>query len=276
MKLKFAKMQGLGNDFMVIDAIHQDVRLNRKHIQRWSHRHLGVGFDQCLIIEQSQQDGIDFYYRIFNADGSEVEQCGNGARCVGRYLKDTGLSDNSTLRLATSNSVIEVENQSDGRVCVDMGEPLFAPRDIPLYVDEQQEAYIYQQPGLDLIFHALSMGNPHAIISVETLTDTPLESFAHGLDDSGLFPQGVNVSAMQVVSKDHIKVRVYERGVGETLACGTGACASAVSAILYHGLAPKLKVDLPGGRLHIEWQGSGHGVKMTGPAEWVFEGVISA
>ena len=275
MDLKFTKMHGLGNDFIVIDAISQHIRLNRADIKRLSHRHTGIGFDQCLVVEPSTQANVDFNYRIFNADGSEVGQCGNGARCLARFIADKKLSDKKTFTVLTQKRQMSLRLLQAPRVSVDMGKPLFSPQHIPMRTGQVSSEYSLDMDQQHYRFHAVNMGNPHAILVVSDIQSAKVEDIGKLLSQDPFFPEGANINFMQIHDKDTISLRVYERGVGETLACGSGACASAVAAIRYHRTANKLTVSLPGGRCEINWAGEGAGVELIGPAETVFEGVVS-
>jgi len=273
-KLKFSKMQGLGNDFVVIDGVSQPVCLNREQIRQLADRHYGVGCDQVLLVEPSPDDGMDFSYRIFNADGSEVAQCGNGARCFAKFVHARGLIDRDVIRVSTKSGRLSLEITQDGRVRVNMGEPRFLPSEIPLMVHEEMPEYQAFVGGQSWTFGAVSMGNPHAVIEVSDIAKAPVREIGEAFQSLSLFPEQVNVGFMQVVSAGQINLRVYERGVGETLACGSGACAAAVIGIEWGRLKSPVTVRLPGGELMIEWPGRGESVIMVGSAEFVFEGEI--
>jgi diaminopimelate epimerase len=271
MKLDFTKMQGAGNDFVVLDATHRSLELGTEQYRHIADRRFGIGCDQVLLIENSNTPDADFRYRIFNADGGEVEQCGNGVRCVARYLRDAGLTEKEILRLASLGGTMETEFTADG-VRANMGVPVFTPRDIPFDADTEQLTYGLDLEGEILEIGAVSMGNPHAVIRVHDLDNTPVRDLGEMLESHPRFPKRVNVGFMQVVDSQHIRLRVFERGVGETLACGTGACAAAVWGRTAGLLDSTVNVDLPGGRLMINWLGKGQPVLMSGPATTVFTG----
>ncbi|WP_430009801.1 diaminopimelate epimerase [Methylophaga lonarensis] len=273
--LKFSKMHGLGNDFIVIDAIHQSVELSKQQIQMLADRHWGIGCDQLLLVQPAESAEADFRYRIFNADGGEVAQCGNGARCFARFVHDKGLTDKTVIAVETASGLIYPELQSDGQVRVDMGPPRFEPAAIPFVANELSNTYMLTLPsGPHVEISALSMGNPHAVVRVENISAAPVAEWGPQIEAHERFPERVNAGFMQVVDHDHIRLRVYERGVGETQACGTGACAAVVSGIRRGLLARDVQVDLPGGCLHISWPDEASNVMMTGPAQHVFDGEI--
>ncbi|MBD3609750.1 MAG: diaminopimelate epimerase [Gammaproteobacteria bacterium] len=274
MKLSFTKMHGLGNDFVVFDAINQHVQLSREQIQHIANRHFGIGCDQLLLVEKPSRDEVDFRYRIFNADGSEVEQCGNGARCFARFVTDKGLTSKSIIPVETSGGDIELRVEDNGEVTVNMGVPRFEPSDIPFEAEFRSSHYQIEADGHTWLIGAVSMGNPHAVLHVTSVDSAPVESLGPELESHLRFPNRVNVGFMQVLDKGHIRLRVFERGAGETLACGTGACAAVAVGRQQGLLDAKVKVELPGGHLLIEWQGDGEPVMMTGPAETVFEGTL--
>jgi diaminopimelate epimerase len=274
MQLEFTKMHGLGNDFVVIDAINQTVDLTTEQIRFLADRRFGVGCDQLLLVESYTGDEADFLYRIFNADGGEVEQCGNGARCFARFIRDKGLTDKTEIPVMTNTGKIILKMTEDDLVTVNMGEPIFLPVDIPVATTEQQDAYQLQINDETVQFGAVSMGNPHAVLRVDDVDSAPVESLGAILESHPFFPNRVNVGFLQIVDENTAKLRVFERGVGETLACGTGACAAAVIGMCWGKLNKTVQVSLPGGDLRIEWQGYGHPVLMTGPAESVFTGSI--
>lgn len=275
-QLTFYKMHGLGNDFMVFDAINQFVTLSEQQIRTWSNRYTGVGFDQLLLVEKPTQAGVDFRYRIFNADGSEVAQCGNGARCFARFVRDRGLSDKDALTVETASGIIVLYLEHDG-VRVNMGVPRFMPTQIPLTLAETS---VYEQliDGEMLSFGSVSMGNPHALIWVDDIATSDVERWGRAVQARrDLFPEGVNVGFAQLVSRNQMRLRVYERGAGETQACGTGACAAMAICRQLEQVDERVTVSLPGGDLVIEWSGKNDDVLwMTGPAVTVFEGKINA
>ncbi|MEA1990313.1 MAG: diaminopimelate epimerase, partial [Pseudomonadota bacterium] len=225
-RVKFTKMQGLGNDFMVIDAINQSVEFTVKKIRQWSDRNFGIGFDQLLVVENASQENVDFRYRIFNADGSEVQQCGNGARCFARYVYDKGLTDKTEIDVETASGVIVLYIEDSGLVRVNMGAPNFEPSSLPFLAPARQEEYALNVLGETLLIGAVSMGNPHAVLPVDDIKTAPVEKFGAAVESHASFPERVNVGFAQKVDNNHIRLRVYERGAAETLACGTGACAA--------------------------------------------------
>ncbi|MDP2830398.1 MAG: diaminopimelate epimerase [Sulfuricellaceae bacterium] len=275
MKLKFTKMHGLGNDFVVFDGINQQVHLSKTQLSQIADRHFGIGCDQILLVEQSGQPGVDFRYRIFNADGGEVEQCGNGARCFVRFVHDKGLTQKTRIRVETASGIIEPQLEADGQVTVNMGAPRFEPNEIPFLA--RQRAPIYQMSvGQHIVeISVLSMGNPHAVQVVENVETAPVAELGLLLQTHAAFPSRVNAGFMQVVDRSHIRLRVYERGSGETLACGTGACAAVVAGIMRGLLDGEVRVSTRGGELIIRWDGEGSPVWMTGPAVSVFDGEMN-
>ena len=274
-ELHFTKMHGLGNDFVVLDGIRQQVKLNTEQVRRVADRHFGVGCDQLLLVENYDGDDADFRYRIFNADGGEVEQCGNGARCFARFVYDQGLTPKTTIPVMTASGRIVLQIQPDGQVTVDMGIPELEPERIPFISETRQTLYNLQLEERMVSFAAVSMGNPHAVLQVADTETAPVQTLGSLLESHAAFPKRVNVGFMQVLERDHIRLRVFERGAGETLACGTGACAAVVAGRLQGLLDEQVTVDLHGGQLHIQWQGEGQHVWMTGPAETIFRGSIT-
>lgn len=274
MKLAFTKMQGLGNDFVVFDGVRQAVALTPEQCRRIADRHFGVGCDQILLVEKSGRPDVDFRYRIFNADGGEVEQCGNGARCFVRFVHEKGLTDKSAIRVETASGVIEPRLLDDGLVTVDMGAPRFAPAEIPFVAEAEALTYPLRVGQHVIEIAVVSMGNPHAVLRVNDLDSAPVDILGAAIESHQRFPQRVNAGFMQVLTPHDIRLRVYERGAGETLACGTGACAAAVAGIRQGWLASPVHVHTRGGDLVIEWAGAGQPVYMTGPAVTVFEGEI--
>ncbi len=272
--ISFAKMHGLGNDFMVVDTISQNVFFNESQIRKLADRHKGIGFDQLLLIEPPPQPDVDFHYRIFNADGSEVGQCGNGVRCLARFVRQMGLTWKQKIRVSTVNGIMDLQLMRNGLVSVDMGIPQLEPKKIPLGIDYQSISYQIVLKEQNLTFGSVSMGNPHCVLSVEDVKTASVELLGREINDHELFPEGVNVGFMQIVSDTEVRLRVFERGCGETLACGSGACASMVVGRLQNKLQQKIKVFLPGGHLHIDWAGEGESLKMIGPAEFVYHGYI--
>ncbi len=274
MKLKFSKMHGLGNDFVVLDGVRQQVDLSPEQLRYLADRNFGVGCDQILLVEKATQAGVDFRYRIFNADGGEVEQCGNGARCFVRFVHEQGLTDKRQIRVETMRGIIEPRLEGDGNVTVDMGEPRFQPAEIPFLADDDVIIHLLDVADETLETTVVSMGNPHAVQVVEDVDAHPVGEHGPLIERHERFPKRVNAGFMQIVDEHHIKLRVYERGSGETLACGTGACAAAVAGIRRGLLASPVRVATRGGELNIAWGGPGRPVLMTGPAVTVFEGEI--
>jgi diaminopimelate epimerase len=272
MKLKFTKMQGLGNDFVVFDGVRQSVQLNPRQIRQIADRHFGVGCDQLLLVEKSTVSDVDFRYRIFNADGGEVEQCGNGARCFVRFVHDQGLTHKTEIRVETACGIIVPRLENDGLVTVNMGAPRFELGDIPFITDKRALTYTLDLAGEMVEISALSMGNPHAVQVVADAESAPVAQQGPLIERHQRFPQRVNAGFMQVVDRGHIRLRVFERGAGETLACGTGACAAVVAGITRGLLDEAVKVSTHGGDLTIRWEGEGQPVWMTGPAVVVFNG----
>ena len=268
-------MHGLGNDFVVINAIDQTVSLTGEQIRFIADRHRGVGCDQLLLVEPADRPDVDFRYRIFNSDGGEVEQCGNGARCFARFVRDKQLTDKNPITVSTNTGVIALNEREDGQVTVNMGVPKFDPKDIPLSADSLKERYVIALPSQDVEIGALSMGNPHAVLLVDDVAQAPVLTWGPLLEHHERFPRRTNVGFMQIVDTLNIKLRVFERGVGETQACGTGACAAVVVGRKWGLLQQQVNVNLPGGQLVVQWAGEGEPVWMTGPAESVFEGRIS-
>ncbi len=274
MKLKFAKMHGLGNDFVVLDGIRQTVSLTPEQLRYLADRNFGVGCDQILLVEKASQEGVDFRYRIFNADGSEVEQCGNGARCFVRFVHEQGLTEKREIRVETKKGLITPRLEANGLVTVDMGEPRFLPADIPFLHDEDVIIHLLDVADETLEISVVSMGNPHAVQVVDSVDTAPVAEHGPLIECHARFPQRVNAGFMQIVDQHAIKLRVFERGSGETLACGTGACAAAVAGIRRGLLASPVRVTTRGGDLTIAWGGPGRPVLMTGPAVTVFSGEI--
>jgi len=277
MKLRFTKMHGLGNDFIVLDGIRQQVRLAPEELRRLADRHFGIGCDQILLVERPQQEQADFRYRIFNADGGEVEQCGNGARCFARFVIEQGLTDKREIRVETMCGLITPKIEADGRVTVDMGAPVFEPRRVPFEADDEATTYELDLGGRGVTISALSMGNPHAVQVVEDVDKAPVERDGSIIEAHRRFPQRVNAGFMQIVDPHRIRLRVYERGAGETLACGTGACAAVVAGIRRGLLSSPVQVGTRGGELTIAWAGADNPrspVMMTGPAETVYQGEV--
>ncbi|WP_434778620.1 diaminopimelate epimerase [Neisseria sp. Ec49-e6-T10] len=273
-KLKFTKMHGLGNDFMVINAIDQIFIPDIKQIQQWSDRHFGIGFDQLLLVQKPDDPTNDFKYRIFNADGNEVEQCGNGARCFMRFVYEKQLTNKSTILVETVKETITLSLDDHGLVTVNMGQPRFEPKQIPFLVDKIANKYTIEFEGHQAEITCINMGNPHAVLLVKDVEQAPVEQWGSAIEKHPLFPEGVNVGFLQILNKSEVKLRVFERGVGETFACGTGACAAVVAGIRLGLLNETVCVFTQKGQLTIHWQEQ-QPVTMTGPAQTVFEGEIS-
>ena len=275
MRLTFTKMHGLGNDFVMLDATAGPVALTPAQLRFLADRHRGVGCDQILMVEPARTKDTDFYYRIFNADGGEVEQCGNGARCFVRYVHERGLTAKTVIRVGTPGGVIEPRLEADGQVTVNMGVPEFEPSRIPFEAPARAPLYDLQVDKNIIKINALSMGNPHAVQVVDDVDAAPVESQGPLIEAHPRFPRRVNAGYMQVLDRTHIRLRVYERGAGETLACGTGACAAVVAGIGRGLLDARVTVSTRGGDLVIVWAGTGQPVLMTGPAVTVYEGVVT-
>lgn len=275
MKLRFTKMHGLGNDFVVIDLVTQHCQLKPHHIRRLADRHLGVGCDQVLLIEPPQSPDVDFRYRIFNSDGSEVDQCGNGARCFARYVRDKKMIGKNVIDVETRSGRMRLHLQRNKLVTVEMGVPIFEPADIPLQADSIADCYDIEADGAVYSGGAVSMGNPHFVMTVDDVKTAPVATVGPLLESHPRFPERANIGFMQVLNREEIRLRVYERGAGETLACGSGACAAVVVGIRQGLLDRRVRCHLKHGYLNIEWQGDSHPVKMTGPATSVYEGEIT-
>ncbi len=274
MKLKFTKMHGLGNDFVVLDGINQKIDLDRQQIRTLADRHFGIGCDQLLLVEKAEGTA-DFRYRIFNADGGEVEQCGNGARCFVRYVHEHGLTHKNEIRIETLSGVISPKLEVNGNVTVNMGKPQFEPEEIPFIAEKRELTYSLEIQGRLVTISAVSMGNPHAVLLVQDVDTAPVEADGALIEVHPRFPKKVNVGFMQIVDRSRIRLRVFERGAGETLACGTGACAAVVAGIRLGLLDRQVTVSTRGGELTINWDGNDAPVWMTGPAVTVFEGEIN-
>lgn len=274
MRLRFSKMHGLGNDFVVIDGVSQKVRLSPERIRQLADRHLGIGCDQLLLVEAPDNADVDFRYRIFNGDGSEVENCGNGARCFAIFVRERKLTGKRTIRVETASGIMELQVVDNDKVIVDMGVPRLVPAHIPFQAEQQAASYTLAVDGESYTIGAVSMGNPHAVLIVDNVAQAPVAELGPKIEHHPRFPQRVNVGFMEIVSPYEINLRVFERSAGETLACGTGACAAVVAGRLQQKLNSEVKVNLPGGSLHIRWEGEGHPVIMTGPAVTVFHGQV--
>jgi len=273
--INFTKMHGLGNDFVVIDAINQHIALTHEQIRFMSNRHFGIGFDQLLLVEKPVSDNADFQYRIFNADGGEVAQCGNGARCFARFIRDKKLSGKDELRVDTNSGQLLLRFDESGLITVNMGIPRHNPADIPLRAEQESGFYTVSVNGIEQAFGAVSMGNPHAVIQVNDVKTALVAELGQALESHAVFPERANIGFMQVIDRSHIKLRVYERGASETLACGSGACAAVVIGIEQNLLDHEVCVGLPGGELNINWSGRGESVFMRGPAISIFDGTIN-
>jgi diaminopimelate epimerase len=274
MIVRFTKMHGLGNDFVVIDAINQNLDLTAAQARFVADRHFGVGCDQILIVEAPTRAGVDFGYRIFNSDGSEVQQCGNGARCFARFVHERGLTRKREIRVETRGGIVVPRLEEDGEVTVDMGVPRLTPSEIPFVSDSDAVVQPLEVAGEIAYITALSMGNPHAVQVVAAVDDAPVQTQGAAIECHPRFPDRVNAGYMEVVDAHHVRLRVFERGAGETLACGSGACAAAVAGILRGLLTSPVRVSTRGGDLRIAWKGAGEPVLMTGPAVSVFQGEI--
>ncbi|MBB6117458.1 diaminopimelate epimerase [Rahnella inusitata] len=272
--MQFSKMHGLGNDFMVVDAVTQNVYFSPELIRRLSDRHRGVGFDQLLVVEPPYDPELDFHYRIFNADGSEVAQCGNGARCFARFVRIKGLTNKRDIRVSTQTGRMTLTVTEDETVQVNMGEPVFEPQQVPFRAAKPEKTYILRAEERTVFCGVVSMGNPHCVLQVEDVLTAEVEVLGPILESHERFPERVNVGFMQIISPESVKLRVYERGAGETQACGSGACAAVAIGIQQGLLAEEVQVELPGGSLDIRWQGPGHPLYMTGPATHVYDGFI--
>ncbi len=274
MILSFSKMHGLGNDFVVIDGIRQTITLTPQQLRHLADRHVGVGCDQILLVEQARQADVDFRYRIFNADGGEVEQCGNGARCFVRFVHEQGLTAKREIRVETTNRIVVLRLEDDGMVTVDMGKPQFNPAALPFLATDDGLLQCLRVGDEDVWITAVGIGNPHAVQLVADVDRAAVARQGPLIESHARFPQRVNAGFMQIVDRQRVRLRVYERGAGETLACGTGACAAAVAGIARQLVDSPVTVDMRGGRLTIAWNGQGTSVLMTGPAVTVFKGEI--
>lgn len=274
MQLQFTKMHGTGNDFVVIDLISQHYKLRSRDVRKLADRHFGVGCDQVLVVEPPQNPHVDFRYRIYNADGEEVEQCGNGARCFARFVREKRLTTKKVISVETSAGVITLRVMPNHDVEVNMGAPVFEPGKIPFKASTRAPSYALRVKDKELEIGAVSMGNPHAVLLVDNVARADVETLGPLIESHPDFPKRVNAGFMQLVSDREIKLRVYERGVGETLACGTGACAAVAYGISRGWLRDSVTVTLPGGKLSVSWAGEGQPVMMTGPTAIVFDGTI--
>ncbi|GAC15520.1 diaminopimelate epimerase [Aliiglaciecola lipolytica] len=274
MQIQFSKMHGLGNDFVVIDNVTQNVFFSKDKIQQLADRNFGIGFDQLLLVEPPYDPEQDFHYRIFNADGSEVSQCGNGARCFAKFVKIKGLTNRNKVVVSTKSGKMVLYLEKDGQVTVNMGRPIFEPAKIPLKANKEENIYLIRAQDQTFMVGSVSMGNPHCVLEVDDVQTADVENIGPLLETHERFPEAVNVGFMQIVNENHIKLRVHERGSGETLACGSGACAAVAIGQIQGKLSKDVLVDLPGGSLKIRWQGKDNVLKMTGPAEHIFDGTL--
>jgi len=274
MLVRFTKMHGLGNDFVVLDLVTQRIKLNPNIVRKLGDRNFGVGFDQLLIVEPPTTPDVDFRYRIYNSDGSEVENCGNGARCFAKFVRDKRLTGKDEIAVETANGRAVLKIREDRQVEVDMGAPRLNPADVPFEAAAAAATYPIEVDGETYEISAVSMGNPHGVLVVDDVDTAPVEVLGPQLEPHARFPQKANIGFMQIVSRSEIRLRVYERGAGETKACGTGACAAVVAGIQRGLLDSTVKAQLTGGELEISWAGGDAPVIMTGPATTVFEGQI--
>lgn len=276
--ISFTKMQALGNDFVVINGVEQNIQLSTKFIQKLADRHLGVGFDQLLLIEAAENTEADFYYRIFNADGSEVSQCGNGARCIARFVKESGLTHKNKVIFQSHHGLIQCQILTNNDVQVDMGIPSFVPSKIPFVANNIQILYNLELDTLGRYFEVcpLSVGNPHCVLWVKSFEGVDIQKIGKLLSTHHSFPEGSNVEFSKIVDRKTILVRVFERGVGETLACGSAACAAMIASKLQNLVDDSVKIIMPGGELSVQWDGEGSSVWLTGPAEFVYKGSIES
>ena len=274
MLLPFTKMHGLGNDFIVVEALSREANLSSEQIRKLADRHTGIGFDQLLMIEPPVEYGVDFNYRIFNANGGEVEQCGNGVRCLAKYVCDKKLTAKKRITVSTMNALMRIEEAGTNQFRVDMGEPRFSPEDLPFIADVAKDFYSIEHDKGQTEVGICSMGNPHAVVAVDSLENADVEGLGPLIESHSLFPEHVNAGFMQIVDRSTIRLRVYERGAGETQACGTGACAAMAVARRFDLVDDSVRVELTGGALQISWKGEGSTLLMSGEATTVFEGKV--
>lgn len=275
MEISFTKMHGLGNDFVVVDSFEKPFQLTPEQIRHLGDRHFGIGFDQMLVVGPAQNGAADVSYRIYNNDGGEVSQCGNGARCIAMWLFERGRVRKDEITAETREGILKLYRQADGQVRVNMGIPRLEPAEIPLKAERRAARYSLTVDQREITFSAVSMGNPHAVLEVDNTESAPVTELGPKIQQQPMFPEGVNVGFMQIAGERRIRLRVYERGAGETLACGSGACAAVVAGRLAGKLAEQVDVDLNGGRLLVSWRGEGEPVWVTGPAAFVYEGRIA-
>ncbi|WWP01487.1 MAG: diaminopimelate epimerase [Candidatus Dasytiphilus stammeri] len=273
--MQFSKMHSLGNDFMIVDAITQKIEISANLIRKLADRRRGIGFDQFLLVEPTDKADFDFHYRIFNANGYEVEQCGNGARCFARFVIVKKLTKKTTISVSTNKGSIILNIINKEQICVKMNEPNFLPHQIPFITNHQEKNYQIVVGKQLVIFGVVSIGNPHCVIRVDNIKQAPVEDLGSILEKHKMFPEHANIGFMKIINRAHIKLRVFERGVGETPACGSGACAAVAIGVQQGLLDNEVDVDLPGGTLHITWRGVGHALFLTGPAIHVYDGVLS-
>ncbi|MDP8052212.1 diaminopimelate epimerase [Pasteurella atlantica] len=272
--MQFSKMHGLGNDFMVIDGVTQNVYLSPDLIRKWADRRRGIGFDQLLLVEPPYSPELDFHYRIFNADGTEVSQCGNGARCFARFVNLKGLTNKKEIKVSTAKGKMTLFLQDNGNIRVNMGKPIWEPAKIPFTANKFEKNYLLLTDIQTAICGVVSMGNPHCVLQVDNVETANVNKLGELLESHERFPEKTNVGFMQVLTRNHIKLRVFERGVGETQACGSGACGAVAVGIMQGVLDHSVKVELRGGSLQIEWQGEGQDLFMTGSATHIYDGYI--
>ncbi|SFU50338.1 diaminopimelate epimerase [Xenorhabdus koppenhoeferi] len=272
--MQFSKMHGLGNDFMVVDAVTQNVYFSPELICRLADRNTGIGFNQLLVVEAPYDPDLDFHYRIFNADGSEVSQCGNGARCFARFVRLKKLTNKRDIKVSTRAGQMVLSITNDDQICVNMGEPIFEPQRVPFRANKAEKTYIIRVAERTVLCGVVTMGNPHCVIQVEDVDTAEVDVLGSVLESHERFPERTNVGFMQIMSRGHIRLRVFERGAGETQACGSGACAAVAVGIQQNLLDNQVRVDLPGGSLQIHWDGPGKPLFMTGPATHVYDGMI--
>ncbi|QJC30390.1 diaminopimelate epimerase [Enterobacteriaceae endosymbiont of Neohaemonia nigricornis] len=275
MQIKFTKMQALNNDFIIINNINYNITFTKNIIQNLSNRYTGIGFDQLLILDVPKKNNIDFHYRIFNANGNEVEQCGNGARCLALYLKKKKLIKKNTIYISTNNRILILKIMDNNLICVNMGKPLFLPKDIPFITDTIQENYRILFKNKYIYFNIVSIGNPHCVITVKNISTFPVNLIGSFIENHIVFPKKINVNFMEIINNKHIKLRVFERDIGETNACGSGACATVAVGIKKNILSNKVRVTLLGGDLNINWNGKNNNLFMFGTAHHVYDGVIN-
>jgi diaminopimelate epimerase len=274
MRLSFTKMHGLGNDFIVFDAADASQVPSAEALRRLADRRTGIGFDQALVLQPPRTAGTDVFYRIFNADGSEVEQCGNGARCIARLVASRAGRRDRAFAMDSPGGLVTARLRADGLVSVAMGVPNFDPRSLPFTAEAEAASYHIDLRSGPVEFGAVSVGNPHAVVRVRSVSDAPVDTVGPAMENHPRFPRRVNVGFLEIVAPDHVRLRVFERGVGETQACGTGACAAVAVGRRHGPLAEEVRVDLPGGRLIVQWPGPGEPIWLTGPAETAFEGQV--